>query len=193
MARLGMLRRAKGQRVEAGDRSGAHGENIAQNASHARCSALIRLDVARMIVTLHLEHDRLAVANVDHAGILAGTLDHPGRPGRQPPQMKPRRLVRAVLVPHRREYPEFGEARHPGDELENALILVRLQAMTGDEFGSDLRLVHEALARLSSLIREIGQRRKGLLWSNFLLSIALHPTVRAFGLHIRRGSDLRTE
>src|SRR6201996_4289830 len=81
--------------------------------------------------------------------------------------MQPRGFVRAVLVPHRGKNPELREARHPADQLENALILVGLQPMTGDEFGGDLRLVHEAL------IREIVGTRKGLLWRNFLMSRAL--------------------
>ena len=144
MARLGMLRRAEAQRVEAGDRPRAHRENVAQDAADAGGRALIGLDVARMVVALHLEHDRLAVADVDDAGVLARPLDHPRRLGRQPPQMQPRGFVRAVLVPHRRENPELGETRHPADQLENALIFVGLQAVAGDEFGGDLRLVHEA-------------------------------------------------
>ena len=144
MPRLRMFRRAKAQRIEAGDRTRAHREHVAQDAADAGGRALIGLDVARMVVALHLEHDGLAVADVDHAGILARPLDHPRRLGRQATQMQPRRFVRAVLVPHRREDPEFGETRHPADQLEDALILVGLEAVAGDEFGGDLRLVHGA-------------------------------------------------
>ena len=92
MARLGMLRRAKAQRVEAGDRPRAHREDIAQDAADAGGRALIGLDVARMVVALHLEHHRLAVADVDDAGVLARPLDHPGRLGRQAPQMDAARI-----------------------------------------------------------------------------------------------------
>ena len=99
--------------------------------------------------------------------------------------MQPRGFVRAVLVPHRRENPELGETRHPADQLEDALILVRLQAVAGDEFGGDLRLVHEVFWRLGSLIREIARGGKGLLWRNFRLSIDLR-TPSASGLPIRR-------
>ena len=41
--------------------------------------ALIGLDVAGVVVALHLEDRRLAVADVDHAGILARAADHPRR------------------------------------------------------------------------------------------------------------------
>ena len=167
MARLRMLRRAEGERVEAGDRPRAHREHVAQNAADAGGRALIRLDVARVVVALHLEHDRLAVADIDHAGVLARPLDHPRRLGRQAPQMDARGFVRAVLVPHRRENPELGEARHPPDQLEDALILVGLETVAGDEFGGDLGLVHGCLNR------EINGARKGLLWRISALSRAL--------------------
>src|SRR5947199_274715 len=52
------------------------------NAADARGRALVGLDVARVIVALHLEHHRLTVADVDHTGVLARTLDHPRRLGR---------------------------------------------------------------------------------------------------------------
>ena len=145
MAGLGMLRRAEGERIEAGDGARTHREDVAQNAADAGGRALIGLDIARVVVALHLEHDRLAVADVDDAGVFARPLDHPGRLGRQALQMQPRGFVRAMLVPHRRENPEFGEARDPADEFQDALIFVRLEPMAGDEFGGDLRLVHEAL------------------------------------------------
>ncbi len=87
MAGLRMARIAERQRVEAGDRPRAHGEDVAQDAADAGRRALIGLDVARVIVALHLEHDGKAVADINHAGIFARALDHPGRLGRQRAQM----------------------------------------------------------------------------------------------------------
>jgi hypothetical protein len=86
-ARLRVLWIAERQRVEAGDRPRPHGEDVAQNAADAGGGALIGLDVARMVMALHLEHDRESVADVDDAGILARPLNHPGRLGRQRAQM----------------------------------------------------------------------------------------------------------
>src|SRR5438046_1933586 len=80
--------------------------------------------LTRVVVALQLEDHGLAVADVDHAGILARALDHPGRLGRQALQMKAGGFVRAVLVPHRREDAELGEGRLPPDQLQDALILV---------------------------------------------------------------------
>src|SRR6266850_157462 len=167
MPRFGMLRRPEAQRIEARNGARAHREDVAQDTADTGGRALIGLDVARMVMALHLEHDSLAIADIDDPGILARPLNHPWRLGRQATQMQPRRFVRAVLVPHRRENPEFRETRHPPDQLENALVLVGLEAMARDEFGGNLGLVH------GSLIRKIGGGRKGLLWRISALSIAL--------------------
>ena len=150
MPRLRMLGSAEAQRVQAGDRPRAHGEHVAQDAADAGGRALIGLDVARVVVALHLEDHGLAVADIDDAGILARPLDHPWRLGRQPAQMHARGFVRAVLVPHRREDAELGEARHPPDQLQDALIFVGLQPVAGDELGGDLGfvgLLHEPVIR----------------------------------------------
>ena len=79
----GLLRAAEAQRVEVGDRPRAHGEHVAQDAADAGGRALIRLDEARVVVALHLEDGGEPVADIDHAGILARPVDHPGRLGRQ--------------------------------------------------------------------------------------------------------------
>src|SRR5436190_1347340 len=67
---------AETQRVEAGDGARANGEDVAQNAAHARRRALVRLDERRMVVRLHLERRHPAVADVDDAGVLARPLHH---------------------------------------------------------------------------------------------------------------------
>ena len=90
MARAAGDRRiAERQRVEAGDRPRAHGEDVAQNAADAGRRALIGLDIARVVVALHLEDAGEPVADVDDAGVLARSLDDPRRLGRQLFQMHP--------------------------------------------------------------------------------------------------------
>src|SRR3546814_16878202 len=74
-----------------------------------RSSALIRLDVARVVVAFHLEDRGLPVADIDHARVLAGALDHPGGLGRQLAEVDARGLVGAMLRPHDRKDAEFGE------------------------------------------------------------------------------------
>ncbi len=70
------IERAEAYRVHHRDGPRAHGENIAQDAAHAGGRALERLDEARMVVRFDFERDRVAVADVDDAGVLARPLQH---------------------------------------------------------------------------------------------------------------------
>jgi hypothetical protein len=56
-----------------------------------------------MVVALDLEGDRLALAEVDDAGVLSRTLEDAFARGRKPPQQQRRVPVRAVLRPQERE------------------------------------------------------------------------------------------
>ena len=73
---------AESQGVETRDRTRAHRENVAQDSADAGRRALIRLDERRVIVRFHLERGDVAVADVDHARVLAGTL-HDARSARR--------------------------------------------------------------------------------------------------------------
>jgi hypothetical protein len=42
-----------------------------------------------------------------------------------------------MLVPHRRKDAEFRKGRLAADQAENALILIRLQAVGGNQLGGD--------------------------------------------------------
>src|SRR5262249_9177843 len=116
MPRPRVFRVAETQRVETGNRSRAHREDVAQDSADTGPSALIGLDVARMVVALHFENDRQAIADVDDARVLAGALDHPRRLRRQGPQVHLGRLVRAMLVPHGGKDAELRKAWHAADE-----------------------------------------------------------------------------
>ena len=91
---------AESERVHRGDRPRSHGEHVAEDAADSRCGALVRLDVARMVVALHLERDGQAATDIDHAGVLTGTLQHPRTLRGEVPEQATARLVRAVLAPH---------------------------------------------------------------------------------------------
>ena len=67
--------RSKSQRVQAKLRTCAHGENIPNDSAHSGGCALERLNSAGMIVALHLERDRPAIANIDNARIFFAGLD----------------------------------------------------------------------------------------------------------------------
>ena len=78
-----MVWRAEAQEVERGDGPGTHGENVAQNAANPGRRALIGLDEGGMVVALHLEHADVAIADVDHARVLARPVDDVRARGRQ--------------------------------------------------------------------------------------------------------------
>ena len=83
MPRLLVFRRAEAERVHHRDRPRAHGEDVTHDAAHARCGTLIRLNEGRMIVAFHLEYGGVTVANINHARVFPGALQHPGRFRRQ--------------------------------------------------------------------------------------------------------------
>ncbi len=92
-------------------------------------------------MAFHLEDNAVAIINIDNAGIFAWTLDDARALGRQRAKPLLGRLVGAVLVPHGGKDAKLGEAWFPADEIQNPLIFVRLQAVGGNEFGSDLDAV----------------------------------------------------
>ncbi len=77
----------------------------------------------RMVVRLDLERDRDAVAEVDHAGVLARPLQDALALRRQPPQQQRRVLVAAVLRPEHREDGELEVVRRPAEQLPDVVEL----------------------------------------------------------------------
>ena len=128
-----ILERSEPQGVEQRDRPRAHREDVADDAADAGRRALIRLDERRVVVRLDLEDRREAVADVDGAGVLAGSLQHALAGRRQRLQVDARALVAAVLGPHHREDAELGERRLASERLDDALVLVGGEAVLRDE------------------------------------------------------------
>ena len=112
--------RAEAQSVEQRDRSGAHGDDVADDPADAGGRTLERLDRARVVVRLDLERDRDAVAEVDHAGVLAGPLQHALALRRQALQKQRRVLVAAVLRPQHGEDGELEVVRRATEQLLDA-------------------------------------------------------------------------
>jgi hypothetical protein len=97
------VRCAEAQPVEERHRPCAHRDDVAQDPADPRGRPLERLDRRGMVVRLDLERDRLALAQIDHARVLARPLQY-ALPGRGEPLQQPRRvLVPAVLGPEQRE------------------------------------------------------------------------------------------
>src|SRR3712207_5580505 len=75
-------------------------EDVAQDAADAGGRALEGLDEGGVVVRLDLEGGAPAVAHVNYPRVLAGRDDDALAPGREPPQVRARGLVGAVLGPH---------------------------------------------------------------------------------------------
>ena len=118
-----MVGRAEPQPVEERDRAGAHRDDVAQDAADAGRGSLERLDRRGMVVRLDLERDRLAFAEVDHAGVLARPLQDTLAGRRQPLQQRRRVLVAAVLGPEQREDRELEVVRLTFQKLPDPLEL----------------------------------------------------------------------
>ena len=144
MAGLGVARRAEAERIEARYGPCTHGEHVAQDAADAGRRPLIGLDERRVVVALHLEDRRLAIADIHHAGVLSRPADDPGRLGGQLPQPHPGRLVGAMFVPHRREDAELGQVGRAANDPLDARVLVRAQPVLGDQCGRDRHVRHRA-------------------------------------------------
>ena len=76
--------RAEAEQVEERDRPRAHRRDVAEDPADAGRRALERLDRRRVVVALDLERDRLALAEVEHARVLARPLQHALARRRQP-------------------------------------------------------------------------------------------------------------
>src|SRR5207344_1318283 len=82
----------------------------------------------RVVVALDLERDRLAVAEVDHARVLARPLQDSLSRGRKPLQQERGVLVAAVLRPEQREDGELEVVRLPLEQLTDTVVLAVCKA-----------------------------------------------------------------
>ena len=115
--------RAEAQPVEERDRPRAHRDDVAEDPADAGRGALERLDGRRVVVRLDLEGDGDAVAEVDHARVLARPLQHPLAARREPPKQRRRVLVAAVLGPEQREHRELEVVRVPAEQVADTVEL----------------------------------------------------------------------
>ncbi|MGX1156045.1 hypothetical protein RKD39_003623 [Streptomyces albogriseolus] len=131
---VGVVGRAEAQRVHDRDRAGAHRDDVADDAADAGGRALVGLDVRRVVVRLDLEGDRVALADVHDARVLADADEQRVGLGgllAELAQMDLAALVRAVLGPHHGVHGELGAGRAAAEDLHHPLVLVLLQAQLG--------------------------------------------------------------
>ena len=119
-----MPNRPEAERVQRGDRAGAHGKDIPQDTAHPGGGSVIGFDKRRMIMAFDLKDRGQPVADIDDAGILARPLQD-GRSGcGQTPQKAPGTLIATVLRPHHGEHAQLLERRRAPQGLDDAVVLV---------------------------------------------------------------------
>jgi hypothetical protein len=94
---------------------------------------LIRLDVRRVVVRLDLERDGIALADVDHAGVLTDTgerLAEGSLLGKVTELLEVHLggLVGAVLAPHHGVHRQLCAGRPATEDLADAVVLVGLES-----------------------------------------------------------------
>jgi hypothetical protein len=130
------VQRPEAQGVHHRHRPGSHGQDVAHDAADAGGGALVGLDVRRVVVALDLERHGVALADVDHAGVLADAGEHLADRGllRQLGellQVDLRRLVGAVLAPHHGVHRQLARGRAPAEDLADPGVLVGLETQLG--------------------------------------------------------------
>ena len=128
-----VVERAEAQRIHHCDGTGAHGEDVAHDAADAGGGALVRLDVAGVVVRLRLEGDRPALTHVDDAGLLADAREQ--RAARcllaqlaELLEVHLGGLVGTVFRPHHRIHRELARGGAAAENLTDARVLVILDA-----------------------------------------------------------------
>src|SRR2546423_1889718 len=120
-----------------------------------------------MIVRLDLECDRESIADIDNAGILAGTLQHRRTLRRQPAQMDARTLVAAVFAPHHTENSELRQRRLAFQDRDDLLVFAVGDSVLLKQFFSNHQIFTSALtidskiSRPSELPRIVSLERSG--------------------------------
>jgi len=111
-----------------------------------------------MVVALDLERDRLAVTEIDHAGVLAGSLEYAGAGGRESPEKLGGVLVAAVLRPEQREDSELEVVRVAVEQLADTVELsVGETEGPMEQLFPDLRQVSESSGEGGRLPRSFSQ------------------------------------
>ncbi len=106
----------------------AHSENVPDDASHARCGALVRLHRGGVIVALHLEGEPEALSEVHDARVLPRPLDDRPPLDGEEAQQGAGGFVAAVFGPHDAEEAQLRLVGSAPQFPKNRLVFVLRQA-----------------------------------------------------------------
>ena len=148
----GIFEGPEAQGIEQGDRSGAHGENVAEDAADSRSCPLEGLDGRGMVMALDLEGQALTLTEIDHTRILSGSHQDAGTAGGELGQQGSGIAIAAVLGPHDAEHaqlsPVGGAAQAPHDFVVIGLAQALLTQGIGHRKGQGG--VHQSGASIDS-------------------------------------------
>ena len=138
---------AETERVHEKHGPGAHGENVAQDAAHARGRALKRLDGRRVVVAFHFKHNGVAVSDVDSSRVFFARVDqHFGAALGFGVHEKPENglgiFITAVLAPHHAEHAEFRDIRFAAQKIFDELVFFFRQPVAEHDFFGYFRFHH---------------------------------------------------
>ena len=131
----GIFEGPKAQGIEQGDRSGAHREDVAQDAADSGGSPLERLDGRGMVMTLNLESQALTFAEIHHAGVFAGPHQDAGTAGGELGQQGSGVAIAAVLRPHDAEHAQLGPVGGAAQAPHDFVIIGLAQALLAQGIG----------------------------------------------------------
>ena len=114
-------------------------------------------------MAFHLEHDRLAIPNIDNTCILARAADDLRAFRWQGAQPFFRRFVGTVFVPHGRENTELGERGRAAHDPQDFLVFIWRQPVGGDQVFGDLGFLHDYPSGAPVFRRHGGQGKGGNL------------------------------
>ncbi len=130
--------RPEPERIEDRDRARAHGEDVPDDPADAGGGTLERLDRARVVMGLDLQHGDQPVTDIDRAGVFARPLGDPWSASREPLEQRAGVLIPAVLAPHRAEHAEFDRVWFTAEFLHDKLVLGLGQRDFAQDFRSHL-------------------------------------------------------
>src|ERR1019366_8283313 len=90
--------------VDKGDRPRAHREDVSEDPADPGRGAAVGVHGGGVVVALDVERHHVAVAHVDHTGVIAGAEHDPLASGREEPEEGLGGLVAAVLGPFSVDY-----------------------------------------------------------------------------------------
>ncbi len=132
----GILQRSEPQRIEQGNGSGSHRENVPQDAADTGSRPLEGFDGRGMVVTFDLEGKAMPVAEIHHTSVLPWPDENARSIGGKPAEQGSGIAIATVLRPHHAEHSQFGSVRSSPQTFADLLPVSGLQSLGPHRFSN---------------------------------------------------------